>query len=236
LFKNWRKSRGGGPKKKIGNKHIRFYTFVAGISPISPENPSQRAVGANIPFVTVNKNKHMKQLRLIMGILSLLALSSELVAQNKKVVTRRTRVSKTVVKPPEPEQVDTVVSVMEVKQPGFDPQLKGRWKLLSIRKQQKDNPSPLPEGLYIVFNEDGTVNGHAGCNSFGGSYQATGASLLLQNLAATKMACDRLDVETLVMRHLGQLVKRFATDGADKMTLRDGTGSVVFECEREKGR
>jgi heat shock protein HslJ len=176
----------------------------------------------------------MKQVRLMMVMLFMLVTATELAAQHKKTVTRRTRVQKVVVKPPEPEQVDTVVSVMEVKQPGFDPRLKGRWKLLTIRKQQKDNPSPLPEGIYILFNEDGTVSGHAGCNGFGGNYQATGASLLLDKLVSTKMACDKLEMENLVLRHLSQLVKRFATDGDDRMTLRDGTGSVVFECEREK--
>lgn len=176
----------------------------------------------------------MKQLRLLMALLSILIVSSELAAQNKKVATRRTRVQKVMVKPPEPEQIDTVVSVMEVKQPGFDPHLKGRWKLLTIRKQQKDNPVPLPEGIYIIFNEDGTVSGHAGCNGFAGNYQATGASVLLDKLVSTKMACDKLEVEILILRHLSQLVKRFATDGANGMTLRDGTGSVVFECEREK--
>jgi heat shock protein HslJ len=174
----------------------------------------------------------MKQYRLIMALLALVMVTTELAAQNKKVVTRRTRVSKVVVKQPEPDKVDTVETVIPVVQPTFNSVLAGKWKLLSIRKQQKDEPTKLPDGLFIQFDYDSSFSGFAGCNRFSGTYHAVGATLLLSKITTTKAACEKMDTETLVLKHLSNTIKSFANINYGSIALKDGTGSVVFECER----
>jgi len=178
----------------------------------------------------------MKQFRLLLLLLVLAGLAGEAAAQTKKTVTRRTRVNKVVVKQPEPEPADTMDTkmVIAVTQPSFIDLLSGKWQILNVRKQQKDDLTPLSDGIYIEFKTDSTFMGFAGCNRFHGTYNATGATLFLEKIAATKMACDRLDMENLVLRHLGNTVKSFAapTYSNPLLALKDGTGSTVFECKR----
>lgn len=174
----------------------------------------------------------MKQYRLMLALLALVVFTTDLAAQNKKTVTRRTRVNKVVVKQPEPDKIDTVETVIPVTQPTFNTLLAGKWKLLSIRIQQKDEPTPLPGSNFIQFDFDSSFSGFVGCNSFSGTYQAVGATLLLSNIKATEKACDRTPAESLVLGHLRNHVKSFADIRKGVIALKDGTGSVVFECER----
>lgn len=51
------------------------------------------------------------------------------------------------------------------------------------------------DGTSIIFSADGTVNGHAPINSFGGSYTAFGSSLVLENLFMTEMAGPAADMK-----------------------------------------
>jgi heat shock protein HslJ len=157
----------------------------------------------------------------------------ELCAQKKKTVTRRTRVSRVVVKEPEPEKIDTVETKIEVVQGSFTSMLLGKWNLVSMARQQKEGPQPLEKGLYIEFKEDGSFRGFSGCNSFGGRYNATGATLQLSNIVSTKMACDKLGTEALVLKHLGNTVKSFGSINYGGIALKDGTGNTVFECARD---
>ena len=41
-----------------------------------------------------------------------------------------------------------------------------------------------------IFGTDGTVRGSAGCNTFNGGYQVSGASIRIGPLASTRMACS----------------------------------------------
>lgn len=174
----------------------------------------------------------MKQYRLMMVLLALVVFATEVAAQNKKVVTRRTRVNKVVVKQPEPDKIDTVETVIPVTQPTFNTLLAGKWKILSIRIQQKDEPTPLPGGVFIQFDFDSSFSGFVGCNRFSGTYHAVGATLQLTNIKATEKACDRIPAESLVLQYLASHVKSFADIRKGVIALKDGTGSVVFECER----
>ncbi len=174
----------------------------------------------------------MKQYRLMMVLLALVVFATEVAAQNKKVVTRRTRVNKVVVKQPEPDKIDTVETVIPVTQPTFNTLLAGKWKIMSIRIQQKDEPTPLPSGIFIQFDFDSSFSGFAGCNRFSGTYHAVGATLLLSNIKATEKACDKTPAESLVLKYLATNVKSFADIRKGVIALKDGTGSVVFECER----
>jgi heat shock protein HslJ len=161
-----------------------------------------------------------------------LLLCQELFAQNKRA-TRRTRVNRVVVKQPEPEKIDTVETKIDVVQASFKSVLLGKWNLLSMAKQQKEGPQKLDKGFYIVFKDDETFSGFAGCNTFSGTYNATGASLLLSNMVVTKMACDKTGIEALVLKNLTTKVKAFGSVNYGDIALKDGTGNTVFECRRD---
>jgi heat shock protein HslJ len=162
-----------------------------------------------------------------------LIFCQDLFAQKKKVVTRRTRVSKVVVKQQEPDRVDTVETKIDVVQASFKSMLLGKWNLVSMAKQQKDGPQPLDKGFYIVFKEDETFSGFSGCNTFSGTYNATGASLVMSNMVVTQMACDKTGIEALVLKNLTTKVKAFASINYGGIALKDGTGNTVFECARD---
>ncbi len=162
--------------------------------------------------------------------LLLLLLFAEINAQTKKTVTRRTRVNKTVIKPTEPDRIDTVEMVIPVQQGSYKEQLVGKWQLLNVRKQQKDAPTPLGRGYFIEFRQDNAFMGFSGCNSFGGKYSATGATLLLREMVSTEMACDATGMEAVVQKQLGSIKSFAVTDTG--IALKDGTGSTVFECKR----
>jgi heat shock protein HslJ len=162
-----------------------------------------------------------------------LTFCQNLFAQNKKVVTRRTRVNRVVVKQPEPEKIDTVETKIDVIQASFKSALLGKWNLVSMAKQQKEGPQPIEKGFYIVFKEDETFSGFSGCNTFSGTYNATGASLLLGNMVVTQMACDKTGIEALILKNLTNKVKAFASINYGGIALKDGTGNTVFECARD---
>jgi heat shock protein HslJ len=156
----------------------------------------------------------------------------DLAAQTKKVTTRRTRVNKVVVKQSEPDKIDTVETKIDVKQASYKSALLGKWNLVSWARQQKGGPQKLDKGFFIVFKEDETYSGFSGCNTFSGTYNATGASLMLVKMAVTQMACDNTGTEALILQHLTNKVKSFATTDAG-IALKDGTGNTVFECTRD---
>ncbi len=79
----------------------------------------------------------------------------------------------------------------------------------------------------IVFAKDGNITGNASCNSFFGTYEATGASLKITIGGMTRMACaDPVDKqEQLFMTTLRQ-VDLYEIAG-DSLTLWSGESVVI---------
>ncbi len=171
--------------------------------------------------------------KIIIAVLGILLLSTTVAgyAQKKKTVSRVTRVKKTVVTPPEPDRVDTVEMQMTVNQQSFSESFMGRWNILNVKKQQKDEPTLLPGGLTIEFKPDNTFSGFAGCNNFRGRYDATGASLVLSNIVTGKKGCVQDELERIVLRQLAN-IKTFGTVNYAHLGLKDGTGVTIIECEK----
>jgi len=70
--------------------------------------------------------------------------------------------------------------------------LVGTWKLVSYG-ESANLTHPVPEvDTSITFNEDGSVNGNVGCNSFGGKYKLSGEKIVFSELFSTEMACEEL--------------------------------------------
>lgn len=76
--------------------------------------------------------------------------------------------------------------------------------------------------------EDGTANGFAGCNRFGGTYTVDGGSLAFGELAGTSMGCapDLLSMED---DYLGSLqgIETFLVEG-ETLTLSGGGSTLAF--------
>jgi len=63
--------------------------------------------------------------------------------------------------------------------------LRGAWIVESIGGEP-----PLPDAKpTVVFGDNGSVSGHASCNSYSGTYTLTGEGLALTGLLSTMMAC-----------------------------------------------
>jgi heat shock protein HslJ len=91
-------------------------------------------------------------------------------------------------------------------------------------------PAEVNASLYV---EDGEANGNAGCNSFSGTYQIDGASLVFDpNVAVTLAICDG-PAQQVEDAHLPLLatVASWSITG-NELSLADEGGSVVLTYEQ----
>ncbi|MDJ0748634.1 MAG: META domain-containing protein [Woeseiaceae bacterium] len=65
---------------------------------------------------------------------------------------------------------------------------------------------PEDAGMYVQFEVDGSISGHAGCNSFFGSLEKTESGVKVGPLGATRMACEepKMSLETSFISALQQ--------------------------------
>ena len=65
---------------------------------------------------------------------------------------------------------------------------------------------PEDAGMYVQFEVDGSINGHAGCNSFFGSLEKTESGVKVGPIGATRMACEepKMSLETSFISALQQ--------------------------------
>jgi putative lipoprotein len=85
----------------------------------------------------------------------------------------------------------------------------------------------------LVFGTDGRVSGRAGCNQYGGSVTLNGASLIVDQVFSTKMACTApalMDQETRFLEAL-QATRSYRMDGT-KLVLLDGAGTPRLRFDR----
>lgn len=90
--------------------------------------------------------------------------------------------------------------------PAFATEIGGEWHLVGFEGQRA--PAPLS----ITFTTEGKLSGKAPCNSYFGSYQATLPEISFSPLGATRMACDKLDVETAYFQALQVMTNAEVTD------------------------
>src|SRR5688572_3158558 len=69
------------------------------------------------------------------------------------------------------------------------------WKLSTMNGKKVETPDNAKE-VHIKFTlQENRLQGYAGCNGLGGSYELTGANGIKIRAITTKMYCDRMDVE-----------------------------------------
>jgi ABC-type amino acid transport substrate-binding protein/heat shock protein HslJ len=95
--------------------------------------------------------------------------------------------------PLEPTATEVPPEPTETEEPGADLRdttwvLEGY--LANIEDEQLTDPIPDVD-LELVFNEGGTLDGFAGCNTYSGNYQTDGKQLTIENINATRTTCDQ---------------------------------------------
>lgn len=84
-----------------------------------------------------------------------------------------------------------------------------------------------------LFEEDGTLSGTAGCNSYNGTWETEENSIEIGPLASTAMACAEADVMDQETRYLAAL-QQADTYRVDAMTLEmlDAEGTRLVQYQR----
>lgn len=97
------------------------------------------------------------------------------------------------------------------------------WRPVSVGDQE----IPEDSDLYVLFEVDGSIKGHGGCNSFFGSLEKVGSGIGVGPLGATRMACPKeiMDRETAFMEAV-QSTRDFQS-GSGRMSLIDVDGGVL---------
>ena len=97
-----------------------------------------------------------------------------------------------------------------------------QWTSLTNQTTKQTDTIPNPENYTITFNADGTLNGKADCNTFGGTYsQENGFSITLG--ATTMMYCGDASLDQQYLQLLGS-VAAGGPDGAGNLALETAGG------------
>jgi heat shock protein HslJ len=89
--------------------------------------------------------------------------------------------------------------------------------------------------ISLQFSDGGNVTGNAGCNSYSGTYIASGNSITISGFAVTMMYCGEPGVMTLEQTYLTVLpmMKAYKISG-NELTLSDGTGNITMVYDTTK--
>lgn len=86
---------------------------------------------------------------------------------------------------------------------------------------------PDDSGMFVLFEVDGSIKGHGGCNGFFGALEKTDDGITVGELGATRMACRGavMEREAAFMRALQQTI-RFEAGESSLHLL--GTGNQLL--------
>ncbi len=97
-----------------------------------------------------------------------------------------------------------------------------QWESLTVAGGETTTV-PNPSMYTVIFNEDGTLNGSADCNQYGGSYTTEQGGVQI-TLGPTTMAfCGEESLDTLFLDTLGQIVAG-GPDGTGNLALENAGG------------
>jgi len=109
--------------------------------------------------------------------------------------------------------------------------LVGTWTITTMKKQSKADAHHL-NGVTLTLNKDSSFTGKASCNKIWGKFSIKGTSIKFNDIASTKLTCNKQDQENLVLQLLQQSVSNYSVT-KPKLLLRDGASNVVFEATRK---
>lgn len=131
-----------------------------------------------------------------------------------------------------PYTVTVLKDDMEYKGCGMylrDSRLNGSWNLVELQGKTI-NPKDFDRNqpALLISLADGKVSGSAGCNRLNGTLEPIGDRINFGPIAATKMACQHMEVETQFLRVLsdGEVTYRVSEERLELML--NGKGVAVF--------
>ena len=102
-----------------------------------------------------------------------------------------------------------------------------QWTSVTDRVTGEETTVPNPENYTITFNEDGTLEGKADCNTFSGTYsQENGFTITLG--PTTKAYCGETSMDTQYLQLLGS-VAAGGPDGQGGLALETAGGAQRME-------
>lgn len=104
------------------------------------------------------------------------------------------------------------------------------WKLVELRGNKVDVPQGEQGEPHMIFRDDGQVNGFSGCNRFVGEYTVTGANLLFDSMASTRMACPDDSYESDLYDVFAATAGVFLEGKILKLLDEQGRGLASFEA------
>ncbi len=100
-----------------------------------------------------------------------------------------------------------------------------KWRAVSVGEEA----IPANSGIYIQFEVDGSIKGHAGCNGFFGSLEQRQSGVGVGPLGATRMACpDPIKSRELTFIDAVQKMASFQST-SDTLSLLDEENDVLVE-------
>jgi heat shock protein HslJ len=112
-----------------------------------------------------------------------------------------------------------------------DPLANTSWQLSAIQSDEGETPVVAGSTVTLEFAAEGQVGGNGGCNTFGGTYQVQGDSLIFGELVSTLMACLDEQIQQQERQFLDALqsAQRFEVS-ADQLTVwfDDGNSQLIF--------
>ncbi|UZD66138.1 META domain-containing protein [Marinobacter sp. AN1] len=104
------------------------------------------------------------------------------------------------------------------------------WKLVELRGNAVNVPQGQQGEPHMIFRDDGRVNGFSGCNRFVGEYTVTGANLLFDSMASTRMACPDDNNESVLYDVFADTAGVFLEGKVLKLLDEQGHGLARFEA------
>jgi heat shock protein HslJ len=85
---------------------------------------------------------------------------------------------------------DTTIELLDIEVATPDRPLVGtRWRINTVIDGRSENSYNSEAEAYLIFGDDGTVQGRTACNSFGARYEVDGSKLSVSRLVTTAVAC-----------------------------------------------
>jgi heat shock protein HslJ len=117
----------------------------------------------------------------------------------------------TIVRPKEITTSDSVEFYemdIATRQKSYMDLLTGTWDFKVMRKQAKLTPDQL-QGVTLTLNGDSTFTGQASCNKIWGKFSIKGTSIKFNNVASTKMACNKQEEENWLLQLMQNTVSNY---------------------------